>query len=252
MIPAERQKLLLNLISQKGMASISQLMESLNVSHMTIRRDIQKLEEMGKVISVSGGVKMQEHISVEPTHQDKSLLFHPQKAQIGEYAATLIPAHTTVYLDAGTTTLEIAYRLIEREDLLVVTNDFSIAHFLMTNGQCELIHIGGTVNKLNHSSVGELAGQFLRQLSIDMAFVSTSSWTLKGLTTPDERKLPVKKALLDASSQRILVTDSSKYGKVATFHICPLTRLDRIICDNNLVDTAQSAIKELNIDLLTV
>lgn len=252
MIPAERQKLLLNLISQKGMASISQLMESLNVSHMTIRRDIQKLEEMGKVVSVSGGVKMQEHLSVEPTHQDKSLLFHPQKAQIGEYAATLIPANTTIYLDAGTTTLEIAYRLIEREDLLVVTNDFSIAHFLMTNGKCELIHIGGSVNKLNHSSVGELAGQFLRQLSIDMAFVSTSSWTLKGLTTPDERKLPVKKALLDASTQKILVTDSSKYGKVATFHICPLTRLDRIICDNSLVDSAQAAIKELNIDLLTV
>lgn len=252
MIPAERQKLLLNLISQKGMASISQLMESLNVSHMTIRRDIQKLEEMGKVVSVSGGVKMQEHLSVEPTHQDKSLLFHPQKAQIGEYAATLIPANTTIYLDAGTTTLEIAYRLIEREDLLVVTNDFSIAHFLMTNGKCELIHIGGSVNKLNHSSVGELAGQFLRQLSIDMAFVSTSSWTLKGLTTPDERKLPVKKALLDASTQKILVTDSSKYGKVATFHICPLTRLDRIICDNSLVDSAQAAIKELNIELLTV
>lgn len=252
MIPAERQKLLLNLISQKGMASISQLMESLNVSHMTIRRDIQKLEEMGKVVSVSGGVKMQEHLSVEPTHQDKSLLFHPQKAQIGEYAATLIPTNTTIYLDAGTTTLEIAYRLIEREDLLVVTNDFSIAHFLMTNGKCELIHIGGTVNKLNHSSVGELAGQFLRQLSIDIAFVSTSSWTLKGLTTPDERKLPVKKALLDASSQKILVTDSSKYGKVATFHICPLTRLDRIICDKSLVDSAQAAIKELNIDLLTV
>lgn len=252
MIPAERQKLLLNLISQKGIASIAQLVESLNVSHMTIRRDIQKLEEMGKVISVSGGVTMQEHLSFEPTHQDKSLLFHSQKEQIGELAVQFIPTNTTIYLDAGTTTLEIAYRLIERDDLLVITNDFSIAHFLMTNGKCELIHIGGTVNKLNHSSVGELAGQFLRQLSIDIAFVSTSSWTLKGLTTPDENKLPVKKALLDASNQRILVSDSSKYGKVATFHICPLTRFNRIISDKSLVESAQNAIQELNIDLLTV
>lgn len=252
MIPAERQKLLLNLINQKDVVSITQLVESLNVSHMTIRRDIQKLEEMGKVVSISGGVKMQEHLSVEPTHQDKSLLFHTQKKQIGKFAAQQIPTNTTIYLDAGTTTLEIAYRLIERDDLLVVTNDFSIAHFLMTNGQCELIHIGGTVNKLNHSSVGELAGQFLRQLSIDIAFVSTSSWTLKGLTTPDENKLPVKKALLDASNQRILVSDSSKYGKVATFHICPLTRFDRIICDKNLVEPVQQAIKELNVELITV
>ncbi|OOF59971.1 DeoR/GlpR family DNA-binding transcription regulator [Rodentibacter myodis] len=252
MIPAERQKLLLNLISQKGIVSIAQLVDSLNVSHMTIRRDIQKLEEMGKVLSVSGGVTIQEHLSFEPTHQDKSLLFHPQKEQIGETAVQLIPTNTTIYLDAGTTTLEMAYRLIERDDLLVITNDFSIAHFLMTNGQCELIHIGGTVNKLNHSSVGELAGQFLRQLSIDMAFVSTSSWTLKGLTTPDETKLPVKKALLDSSNQRILVSDSSKYGKVATFHICSLTRFDHIICDKNLVESAQNAIKELNIDFTAV
>ncbi|MCQ9122259.1 MULTISPECIES: DeoR/GlpR family DNA-binding transcription regulator [Rodentibacter] len=252
MIPAERQKLLLNLINQKDVVSITQLAESLNVSHMTIRRDIQKLEEMGKVVSISGGVKMQEHLSFEPTHQDKSLLFHTQKEQIGKFAAQQIPTNTTIYLDAGTTTLEIAYRLIERDDLLVVTNDFSIAHFLMTNGQCELIHIGGSVNKLNHSSVGELAGQFLRQLSIDIAFVSTSSWTLKGLTTPDENKLPVKKALLDASNQRILVSDSSKYGKVATFHICPLTRFDRIICDKNLVEPVQHAIKELNVELVTV
>ncbi|OOF78526.1 DeoR family transcriptional regulator [Rodentibacter caecimuris] len=252
MIPAERQKLLLNLINQKDVVSITQLVESLNVSHMTIRRDIQKLEEMGKVVSISGGVKMQEHLSFEPTYQDKSLLFHTQKEQIGKFAAQHIPTNTTIYLDAGTTTLEIAYRLIKRDDLLVVTNDFSIAHFLMTNGQCELIHIGGTVNKLNHSSVGELAGQFLRQLSIDIAFVSTSSWTLKGLTTPDENKLPVKKALLDAANQRILVSDSSKYGKVATFHICPLTRFDRIICDKNLVEPVQHAIKELTVELITV
>lgn len=249
MIPAERQKLLLNLISQKGIASITQLVESLNVSHMTVRRDIQKLEEMGKVISVSGGVKMQQHLSFEPTYQDKSLLFRDQKEQIGKFAAQLIPLNTTIYLDAGTTTLEIAYRLAERDDLLVVTNDFSIAHFLMKNGQCELIHIGGSVNKLNHSSVGELAGQFLRQLAIDIAFVSTSSWTLKGLTTPDENKLPVKKALLEASNQRILVSDSSKYGKVATFHICPLSCFECIICDKNLLDSAQNAIKELNIEL---
>lgn len=160
MIPAERQKLLLNLISQKGITSISQLVESLNVSHMTIRRDIQKLEDIGKVISVSGGVKMQEHLSFEPTHQDKSLLFCDQKEKIGETVVQLIPKNTTLYLDTGTTTLEIAYHIIERNDLLVITNDFSIAHFLMTNGKCELIHIGGTVNKQNHSSVGELAGQF--------------------------------------------------------------------------------------------
>ena len=73
MIPAERQKTLLNLISKQSVISINNLVNILGVSHMTVRRDIQKLEEDGKVISVSGGVQLLERLSSEPTHDDKSL-----------------------------------------------------------------------------------------------------------------------------------------------------------------------------------
>lgn len=252
MIPAERQKKLLHLISQQDIVSIATLVELLDVSHMTIRRDIQKLEQEGLVVSVSGGVKLLEHLSSELSHHDKSQLSTLQKEHIGIEAAKLIPPNTTVYLDAGTTTLEIAYRIAEREDLLVITNDFVIANFLMKQGKCELIHTGGRVNKWNYSSVGELASQLLKQLSIDVAFISTSSWNLKGLTTPDENKLPVKKAIIQASQKKILVSDSSKYGKSATFHICGLTIFDQIICDRALLLTTQEAILDMNINLLLV
>ncbi|MDY4280609.1 MAG: DeoR/GlpR family DNA-binding transcription regulator [[Pasteurella] mairii] len=249
MIPVERQKKLLHLISQHNIISIADLVEKLGVSHMTVRRDIQKLEHEGLVASVSGGVRVLEHLSSEPTHQDKSQLSVSQKENIGLFASQMIPENTTIYLDAGTTTLEIAHRLAAREDLLVITNDFVIANFLITNGKCELIHTGGRVNKSNCSSVGELATQLLKQLSIDIAFISTSSWNLKGLTTPDENKLPVKKAIIQASQKKILVSDSSKYGKSATFHICPLTTFDMIICDNDLLINAQDSILDMGIKL---
>lgn len=252
MIPAERQKTLLNLISQQGIASINALVDILGVSHMTIRRDIQKLEGEGKVVSVSGGVQLLERLAAEPTHDDKSLLSHSQKVAIGIKSIEFIPQNATVYLDAGTTTLEIAKQLIARDDLLVITNDFVIANFLMINSQCELMHIGGSINKLNRSSVGELAAQFLRQLSIDIAFVSTSSWNLRGLTTPDENKIPVKKAIVRASHKNILVSDSSKYGKVATFLLYPLTTFDCIICDKKLLVNVQDAISEMNVKLILV
>ncbi len=252
MIPAERQKKLLNLISQRGIVSINALVDILTVSHMTIRRDIQKLEEEGKVVSVSGGVQLLERLAVEPTHDDKSQLSHQQKVAIGAKATEFIPENSTIYLDAGTTTLEIAKRLTERNDLLIITNDFVIANFLMVNGRCEIIHIGGKINKLNRSSVGELAAQFLRKLSIDIAFVSTSSWNLKGLTTPDENKIPVKNAIIDVSQKNILVTDSSKYGKVATFLLYPLNVFDGIICDKELLINAQEAISEMNVELILV
>lgn len=249
MIPLERQRQILQFINSNGIASINFLAEKLNVSHMTIRRDIQKLEEEGKVASVSGGVQSLERLIIELPHNDKSLLFHDQKRAIGLAAAKLIPPNRTIYLDAGTTTLEIAHQIAEREDLLIVTNDFVIANFLSNSGKSELIHIGGSVCKENFSTKGTLAAEFLRNLSIDIAFVSTSSWNLKGLTTPNENKIPVKKAIIEASKKNILVTDSSKYGKFATFFVYPLTVFDQILCDNALVENAQEAIEGLNIQL---
>ena len=131
MIPAERQKTLLNLISKQNVISINNLVSILGVSHMTVRRDIQKLEEDGKVISVSGGVQLLERLSTEPTHDDKSLLATTEKIAISKKAVELIQEHSTIYLDAGTTTLEIAKQIANRNDLLVITNDFVIAHYLM-------------------------------------------------------------------------------------------------------------------------
>ncbi|MFC1082834.1 DeoR/GlpR family DNA-binding transcription regulator [Pasteurella multocida] len=252
LIPAERQKKILNLIHQQGIVRITNLVELMGVSHMTIRRDIQKLEEKGKVVSVSGGVQLLERLISEPTRDDKSLLFHQQKSAIGLVAANLIPANATIYLDAGTTTLEIAKQITDRNDLLVITNDFGIVDYLIGNGHCDLIHTGGRVCKENRSSVGELSAQFLRNISIDVAFISTSSWNLQGLTTPDENKLPVKRAIVQASRRNILVTDSSKYGKVATFLLYALDTLDQIICDKALLINAQEKIKEMDIELLLV
>lgn len=250
MIPAERQKKLLKLVDNNKIVSVFSLAEELHVSHMTIRRDIKKLEQDGFVVSVSGGVKSLEHLFIEPTHNDKSLLSKEQKKSIGNVAGGIIPSNTTIFLDAGTTTLEIAYNIVDREDLLVVTNDFVIANFLMKYGKCRLIHIGGFVNKDNYSSVGELASYLLQKLVIDIAFISTSSWNLKGLTTPDENKLPVKLAVIKSSQKKILVSDSSKYGKNATFHICSLSVFDTIITDSDLLINAQEIINSMGIKLI--
>lgn len=249
MIPIERQQKILQFINNNGVASIHFLAETLKVSHMTIRRDIQKLEEEGKVSLVSGGVQAIERLVVELPHNDKSALFQEEKSAIGACAAKLIPANSSVYLDAGTTTLEIANQIADRKDLLVITNDFVIAHYLSNSSQCDLIHIGGSVCKENLSTTGLLAAEFLKNLSIDIAFISTSSWNLKGLTTPNENKIAVKKAILQSSKQNILVTDSSKYGKVATFFVCPLTVFDQIICDKGLFENVQEALDGLDVKL---
>ncbi|MGF1734723.1 DeoR family transcriptional regulator [Photobacterium satsumensis] len=232
MIPAERQRTILSLLGNQEVISISELTHQLDVSHMTIRRDIAKLESDGRVMSVSGGVQLTESIHTELSHDVKINQHRNEKADIGFYAAQLIKPNMTVYLDAGTTTLEIAHQLNHRDDLLVITNDFAIACYLMNHSECSIYHTGGKVDKGNQSCVGQQATHILREMNIDLAFVSTSSWNQRGISTPSEDKVLVKKAIIASSQQSYLVSDSSKYGKVAIFHAVDIECFDKVITDS--------------------
>ncbi|MGF1701272.1 DeoR/GlpR family DNA-binding transcription regulator [Photobacterium makurazakiensis] len=252
MIPAERQRTILTLLGNQEVISISELTQQLDVSHMTIRRDIAKLESDGRVMSVSGGVQLTETIHIELSHDVKINQYRNEKAEIGLYASQLIKQNMTVYLDAGTTTLEIAHQLNHRDDLLVITNDFAIAGYLMNHSDCSLYHTGGKVDKSNQSSVGDKAARLLREMNIDVAFVSTSSWNQRGISTPSEDKVLVKKAIVASSQQNYLVSDSSKYGKVATFHAVDIDCFDKVITDRDFPSSCTDDLSERGIDVVTV
>ena len=143
MIPAERQKKILTLLKSQEVVSISELVDLLNVSHMTIRRDIEKLESIGKVNSVSGGVQLTQTLHSELSHDVKITQFSLEKEKIGQIASNAIIPNATIYLDAGTTALEIAHQISQRNDLLVITNDFAIAAYLMAHSVNDIYHTGG-------------------------------------------------------------------------------------------------------------
>lgn len=251
MIPAERHKTILSLLSQQEVISINELVEQLDVSHMTIRRDIAKLETEGKVLSVSGGVQLTKLLHHEPSHDAKATQYAAEKAIIGQIASQMVPENATVYLDAGTTTLEIAHRLAERDDLLFITNDFVIAAYLAHHSRSDLYHTGGRVDRENQSSIGSKVAAFLSSMNIDLAFVSTSSWNLRGISTPSEPKVIVKKAVAAAAQKVILVSDSSKYGKVATFQALDIQSFDVVITDVQFPTSIRRELEEKGIQVLT-
>lgn len=145
MIPIERHQRILALVEQRGAVSINELTEILGVSHMTIRRDVSKLEEQGLLVSVSGGVRAVSRLAAEPSHLVKSTLQSEEKQAIGALAASHIAKNSCIYLDAGTTTLALARAILDRNDLQVVTNDFEITQLLIDASQCGVIHTGGTL-----------------------------------------------------------------------------------------------------------
>ncbi|NQS79579.1 MULTISPECIES: DNA-binding transcriptional repressor YgbI [Pantoea] len=250
MIPVERHQQILALVADRGVVSIAELTERLGVSHMTIRRDVQKLEEQGAVLSVSGGVRSADRLAAEPSHLTKSALYNEEKRAIGRTAARQIPRNSCIYLDAGTTTLALAREVVDRDDLLVVTNDFMVANLLMEASQCRVIHTGGTVCRENRSCVGESAARSLRHLAIDIAFISASCWGPRGLFTPDEDKVMVKQAVSEVSSKRVLLSDSSKYNRIATFLALPLESFDRVVTDTHLSESARELLSTGSCELI--
>lgn len=250
MIPAERQQFILSMVRENGgVISLHELISRLGVSHMTVRRDVQKLERDGAVISVSGGIELSNKLLEEPSHFAKESMSSEEKRRIGQKASEYIPENSCVYLDAGTTSLALAQSLAGRDDLTIVTNDFEVINYLMPHTKSSLIHVGGQVLKSNCSTVGPLAAKIIGSLSIDVAFLSASSWNSRGVTTPDIEKVTVKQGVLKASKKHILICDSSKFGQVATFIAFPLDKLDMVISDGALDESGIRILREQGIEL---
>ena len=238
------------MLEQCGIASIAELTESFGVSHMTIRRDIQYLAEKGQVLLISGGVRLAESLEAEPPRKVKAALQSKEKALIAREAAQCIMQGSTVYLDAGTTCLALATQLVHRDDITVLTNDFAIASYLIEHSQCELYHTGGRVIRENESCVGESAARFISSVNIDISFISTPSWDTYSISVPMESKVPVKQAAVAASAKSILVSDSSKYGRVGFFKAIPLKDLDAVITDNGLDVLVRKALMASGLDVI--
>lgn len=252
MIPLARREAILANLKQAPFVSIADLASQLGVSQMTIRRDLGKLEADGLVMQVTGGVRATNRLHCEPSHDEKSLLCGIQKDNIGREAAGMIPESSCIYLDAGTTSLAMAKFLYHRSDLTIVTNDLVVAHNLAVNSNNTVIMVGGLVRAQNLSTVGHLAVNTLDGLSLDMAFLSASSFDSRGITTPDPDKVPVKQHVARMARQRYLICDSSKYGQVATYIAVPAGLINMIITDAALSDSGRNALLKAGCDLIMV
>ncbi|EMQ2085182.1 DeoR/GlpR transcriptional regulator [Salmonella enterica subsp. enterica] len=251
MQPDERRIFIYSHLHRHARAAIGELAKLLDVSHMTIRRDLKEMETEGKIRLISGGAELNEVLIQELPYVEKAMLHHPVKRQIGQIAEQFIDSGSVIYLDAGTTTYEIAQVIAGKlKKVTIITNDFTIANFLMTTSCIELFHTGGRVDVRNRSAVGHCAAQFIRQYNIDIAFISTSSWDIEhGISTPDEGKMLVKQAVIASSRRNVLVSDCSKYGKYGMFHICQLDKIDDIICDDRLPSDVVNKLKQMPLRL---
>ncbi|HXP61492.1 MAG TPA: DeoR/GlpR family DNA-binding transcription regulator [Dongiaceae bacterium] len=203
------------LIRDRGVIRLEDLCRRLNVSAATVRRDLDELERKGAIRRVHGGAVSVEGRLEEPMFEDKTSLAAREKRRIAEAALKFVAGGDTIFLDGGSTVLELARLLRERTNITVVTNSLRAAQELAGQGP-RLIVIGGELRRLSQTMVGPLTRLVLQDLHLDKAFMGTIGFALReGLTTTDPSEAFTKEAVMGQSRQVIVLADSSKAGKVS-------------------------------------
>ncbi|MEU2246653.1 DeoR/GlpR family DNA-binding transcription regulator [Streptomyces sp. NPDC019224] len=238
LIPEQRQQELLRLLQGSGgVLSIRELTAGLNVSHMTVRRDIAALEQSGQVVSVQGGVRLADWAGGAPPRErsSRAALEMPRKQSVARTALSLVEDGSVLYLDAGTTCQEVVPLLAARTDLTVVTNDFHAALGLMALPSVHAIHTGGETDADSGSSSGPIAARTVGTLNIDLAFLSTGAWDLlHGVSSHSSDKVLLKQAVMRSAASVALLADSTKWGGVERFTVARLDELDTVVTDADL------------------
>ncbi|MFC0322933.1 DeoR/GlpR family DNA-binding transcription regulator [Gallibacterium melopsittaci] len=248
----DRLEQILLFLKNNNIATVDQLVKVTSASPATIRRDLIKLNEQGSIIRTHGGVSLNKFIASQPTTNEKQLKFVVEKARIADYVASFIKAGDSIVLDAGTTTLCIAKK-VAHLPLRVITTDLHIALFLSEYKQIDLMLTGGYIDNSSQSCIGNHSIQLLQSINPDLAFVSCNSWSLeKGVTAPTEDKANLKSYLLRNAARRVLVADSSKYGKYSLFSVAQLPQFTDIVTDSNLSDVVVQRLKQQEFKLALV
>ncbi len=221
MITEERHKLIIDKLKEKGIVKINDLIELTNTSESTLRRDLTFLESVNALKRVHGGATLLKGRYNEPSYNEKLVQNKEEKLAIAKYAASLIEHGDSIYLDAGTTTLELI-NYIDKKDIVVVTNGLKHIDALVERG-IEAYILGGKVRVKTKAIIGIDALLGLKKFRFDKAFIGINGVHLEyGYTTPDLEEAALKEAAISLSREAYMLADESKFGEAAFIKVCDL------------------------------
>lgn len=226
----ERLDRLLALIRERRAVRMADLCAALGASAATVRRDLAALEQRGRVRRVHGGAVSVESRLDEPLFDDKTGRQSAEKTRIAEVAEAMVRAGETLYLDGGSTVLELARRLCDRTDVTVVTNSLRAAVELAGRGPRTML-IGGELRRRSETMVGPLTRPLLERLHFDRAFMGTIGVTAEGLTTTDPAEAFTKELAMSRAREVVLLADHTKLGAVSFARSGALEDVDWLISD---------------------
>jgi DeoR/GlpR family transcriptional regulator of sugar metabolism len=253
MLNVERRNIILEMLGEKLSVSVADLTARLEVSEVTVRKMLNDMARLGQLRRTRGGAVSLSMPVREMSVSGKASENIAQKKAIALRAYDFIEDHETIFLDAGTTTLELVRRIKsgKKRDLTVVTNAINIASELLDTPDINVILIGGELRHGVISCVGVLAEQAIVGLYFDRAFIAANHVSLKfGASTPNLLEAQVKKTARAGAGKSYLLCDSSKFSGSSLSRIGPLDAFDAVITDKQLPQTTRNEFRAAKIKLI--
>ncbi len=252
-----RHERLLDLLRKNRVLTIRQLAENLQVSEMTIRRDVAQLEQANKVMSFYGGVSLNANEAQQTPSSykiDTELIQRTdQKKRIAQKAVSLIESHDVILIDTGSTTGFIIDYIPDDRDYTIYCYALNIINSACAKESLKVVACGGYFHKNTRMFESEEGTSLIKKTKINKAFMAARGVTdTVGITTAEPYEISIKRAALSVSEQKILLVDSSKFGKAWYAKYADLKEMDIIITDSDIKEEHKRMIENSGITLYIV
>ncbi|OME86657.1 DeoR family transcriptional regulator [Paenibacillus sp. FSL A5-0031] len=252
MLVHERYDKIVQLVNERGSIRVTELSELCQVTEETIRRDLDRLEQAGRLRRSHGGAVSVKDQQPEIPYFEREITHAEEKKRIAVEAIKLIQPNERILLDASSTAWYMAASMPDMP-LTVLTNSIKVAMELSSKEKIEVISTGGILASRSLSYVGPLAERSLDAYHVDKAFLSCKGVHLeRGVSESNELQARIKHKMVGMADQVILVADSSKFGVQAFTHVADLDDVDAIITDERLPAAILSQLREKQISVTTV
>lgn len=248
-----RRLQIIELLNANGKVDVKELSNSLGVTGVTIRNDLEALERKNILIRARGGaIKVESNSYNEDfplsDRQKKNL---PEKREIGKKAAELIANNNTIILDSGSTVHQLAKNLKKFEELTVITNALNIATLLAEHNNINVVVPGGVLKKNTLSLIGVQAQKGFEVYFCDKLFLGVDGFDFDfGISTPNPEEAQLNQAMIEISKEVIVLADSSKFGRKGFAFIAPINKINTVITDKGISMDYKTRLENMGVKVI--
>jgi len=240
----KRHQFILDKLSQEKYLEVTDLCDLLNVSAVTIRKDLRFLENKGLLFRTHGGASLENPYIKERAVFEKEKISVDEKKGIALKAAELVLENDTILIASGTTVQTFAKHINSNFKLRVITSSLHVVLQLITSESIEILLLGGYIRHSSASVIGSHALDILNKVSCSKLFLGADGIDSEyGISTTSLEEAELNKEMIAASQRIVLLADSSKFGKRSFAKICQINKIDEIITDNGISKATKKRIE---------